>query len=370
MKTPSILLLSSMLFLGLSCKKKQYSDTSPAPTYTFNFNGNINNAPINILAGAGNYYLFTDYVLDGNGVYDFTGEFRDKDCNSNCPNSLKISIKDYRINSVMPTTIDSSLITGYYAFASPAGTASKYAVQFFDSLYNGIAQSYMWDFGDGSTSTQHKPLHVYSHPGAYNVMFNCQSTASCSSSLNNSLLLGQVGNAFANTFSVSFSAGNVVHYVGSPGGVPISTFTLDFGDGAYSYNTAWTHTYSAPGVYNAKLTVIDATGYTAISNLNGATQNPGACNTYFYPKITTPIINAQNLGNVTVEWHDGNGNLFTSNNNAQPQKSFFKIISVEPYQNNINGQPTKKIHATVTCTLYNGTNSIPFTGDVVFSVAY
>jgi hypothetical protein len=77
-----------------------------------------------------------------------------------------------------------------------------------------------------------------------------------------------------------------------------------------------------------------------------------------------------NLADVTIEWHDAGGNLYTTANNSQPYNSMFKIVSVKNYQNNASGQPTKEIHAKVTCTLYNGTNSMLLSGDLVFSVAY
>ena len=39
----------------------------------------------------------------------------------------------------------------------------------FTNLSSGKAQSYIWDFGDGTTSTEKNPLHVYAKSGYYNV---------------------------------------------------------------------------------------------------------------------------------------------------------------------------------------------------------
>ncbi len=33
----------------------------------------------------------------------------------------------------------------------------------------GYATSYLWDFGDGKTSTERNPVHTYEKPGAYKV---------------------------------------------------------------------------------------------------------------------------------------------------------------------------------------------------------
>jgi PKD repeat protein len=372
-KNKSLLFLLSLILFITACKKKEITTSTTTGNPPFYFNGTINGVQTNIQAGINNYYMFTSYALDGNGVYDFTGEFRNSNCSSNCPNSLKIYIKDYRQYSVAPTTIDSAIMPGYYSFATPAGTASKYSVQFFDTLYNGTALTYSWTFGDGAVSNQNKPLHIYSHPGVYSVSLNALSTTSCSSSLNNNVVVGQTGGhvqlQFSNTSTV-----NVVNFASTTGGgqTPYS-FNWDFGDGntlATGSTPACTHTYTAAGVYAATLTRTDAANAVEIYHKNVATQSATTCSADFYPTFITPLANPMNLANVTIEWHDASGNLYTTSNNSQPNKSMFQIISVSNYQNNISGQPTKIIHAKVTCTLYNGTNSILLNGDVTFSIAH
>src|ERR1035437_2448440 len=126
-----------------------------------------------------NCYMFTSCFLNTTGVYDFQGEFKDKTCSvSNCPNSFKITIQDYRTYSSLPTSTDSSLMVGYYSIATVSGATSRYSVQFFDSLYNGTAQSYFLNFGDGSSSSLNRPTHLYAHPGIYSVNLFVQSTGS------------------------------------------------------------------------------------------------------------------------------------------------------------------------------------------------
>src|SRR5947207_14857 len=92
------------------CKKEEYPAPPPPPSPpTFYFNGSIDGKPLNIQAGENNYYMFTSYSLDS-GVYSFKGELRDKNCSSNCSNSLRIAIKDYREYTAFPTMIDSSIV--------------------------------------------------------------------------------------------------------------------------------------------------------------------------------------------------------------------------------------------------------------------
>src|SRR6266446_4384667 len=106
----NIRIISFFLFgaIAIAGCHKNYPSTPPPATPEFTFKGTINGDSVNLQAGVSNYYMFTSYSLDGNGVYDFTGEFRDKNCSSNCPNSLKISFKDYRKYSIFPTSIDTT----------------------------------------------------------------------------------------------------------------------------------------------------------------------------------------------------------------------------------------------------------------------
>ncbi len=356
----------------VSCKRQ--SPPSPAPFVPeFTFSGVVNGSQSNLQAGVNNYYMFTNCSLNPNGVYAFQGEFRDKTCSAgNCPNTLKITIQDYRAYSPLPTTTDSSLVTGYYSIATVSGASSRYTVQFFDSLYNGTAQSYLWNFGDGSSSSLDRPTHLYAHPGIYSVSLFVQSTGSGSSSLSNYTAIGQSGNPILVAFGGTAS-GNVVNFASSVGGgVPPYTYNWNFGDGASAITTGGTsiHTYSGPGVYPGQLSITDASNTKVVSYANIATNPASGCYLNFYPKVTTPVPNSSNLANVTLEWCDGSGVWWTSTNNNQPVTSMFQVLSVDNYQNNVSGQPTKKLHARISCTLYNGTNSILLSGDAVFSVAH
>lgn len=373
----SVLILS---FLSIaSCKKDdplpETGASAGAPV--FSCTGDMDGVPFTLQAGGNDYFMSTSSSLDANGVTDFIGELKPQNCTSNCGGSLKISIKDYRSSAVSPTNIDSSIVPGYYSFATPLGASSQFSNTFYSSLQNGIAQSYTWDFGDGTTGTYTSSTvtHVYTRPGVYKVSLTIQSTTGCSSTIENEIQFGQTGNAFLPQFQTTIS-GDVATFIPIPiGGIPPYTYAWDFGDGSTSTERSPSHEYATAGVYKASLTMTDITGISAVQNMNIAIRSNIAntdCSSLFIFPAATPLGNLLNLSNVVVEWTDADGKVWTSNNNSQSSsKSMFKIISVTDYINNQNGEPTKKIHAKFSCTLYNGFRSITMSHvETVFSVAH
>ncbi len=49
------------------------------------------------------------------------------------------------------------------------------------TMVNGTANSWLWDFGDGTTSGQRSPVHTYNRPGIYNISLRVGTTDNCSS---------------------------------------------------------------------------------------------------------------------------------------------------------------------------------------------
>ena len=60
--------------------------------------------------------------------------------------------------------------------ASPTAGSAPLSVAFTD-LSAGSPTSWLWEFGDGSTSTQQHPTHVYSTPGSYDVTLTASNVA-------------------------------------------------------------------------------------------------------------------------------------------------------------------------------------------------
>jgi PKD repeat protein len=101
--------------------------------------------------------------------------------------------------------------------ASFEAIADELAVTFTET--SGIAASVTWDFGDGNTSTELNPTHVYAAPGVYDVCISTINTFGCSDNYCKSTAVGTVSiNNLENMLTISPNPANqfiTVEYSGT-----------------------------------------------------------------------------------------------------------------------------------------------------------
>ncbi len=347
-------LVKYFIFLSLlvfvSCKKKEYPKTVIDPTKTFYFNANINGAPISIAAGENNYYMYSSYKQDSNNVYGFIGDLKQSDC-SNCLNRLTIKINDDVASALGAAVhINQSLSVRNYPYFGPS-----YAVKF-QSVYNKTAGAYLWNFGDGSSSTAAAPIHTFSAYGNYKVSLKISETGinPCVGSISN---VERIGYPLSNFITAVADSNNVIHFNANAQGNGPYSYLWYFGDGSTSSAANPSHAYSIVGSYPVELRVIDNANDTIYSNYNAITQNDqSSCATNYSITSITTVLNALALSAVNITWVDENGIIYSSNNPLQPSTSYFKVVSVDSYDNNENTETTKKLHVQFKCRVYNGVN--------------
>ncbi|MCX9078892.1 MAG: PKD domain-containing protein, partial [Candidatus Methanoperedens sp.] len=128
-------------------------------------------------------------------------------------------------------------------------------VQFINQS-TGQIQSYNWDFGDGTTSTDANPAHTFANPGDYTVTLTVigpggQNTAQTK------IAVTQKPNAPVAALSANPTSGNTplaVQFTDQSNG-QITSYLWDFGDGTQSTDKNPSHTYNTAGTYTVKLTV-------------------------------------------------------------------------------------------------------------------
>ncbi|MDB5283101.1 MAG: hypothetical protein JWO06_2176 [Bacteroidota bacterium] len=133
----------------------------------------------------------------------------------------------------------------------------------FTNTSNFPGSSWLWDFGDGTTSTDFSPIKTYTQPGKYTVNF-VEKDGACGDSLKKVQYINVISGFTVSTATFSadstISCGTpiTVHFTNNtPGG---STYHWDFGDGDTSNLQNPNYVFTGEGDYNITLTVIDSNG--------------------------------------------------------------------------------------------------------------
>src|SRR5690554_1455622 len=198
---------------------------------------------------------------------------------------------------------------------------------YYDSMcYTGFipsangAASYFWDFGDGNTSSNSQPEHLYTTAGQYTVTL-IAFDSSCSDTVT------QIVSAQACTPPCNLNPGftyydtvncNTAFYPNNFN--QFHSYTWDFGDGTTSSNAFPQHEYSTAGTYNVTLTVSNDTCTETITQSVSVPPCPSPCNlnasfTYYDSMCYTGFIPSAN-GAASYFWDFGDGN---TSSNSHPE---------------------------------------------------
>jgi gliding motility-associated-like protein len=203
---------------------------------------------------------------------------------------------------------------------------NKYDRQFNDASDFGPGagpRSWLWEFGDGTTSTQQHPLHTFPRPGAYTVRLTVDN-GSCTSNISQIVYIIDEKPVIASNVpmvcsgrSISFTITNPLTYN------MIRNYSWDFGDGTYYFVTAgnfdpnavYTHTYNSPGNYNVILRIEDINGCPHQSNtlqvtINGVAADftfSGNCreNPFTFTDASVPAFPTTNITSWAWDFGDG-----------------------------------------------------------------
>ena len=344
------------------CKKKELPENVDLNSPQFGFTGTVNGTMINLKAGIDDYYMYSNYTQDNNGVYHFLGDLKKADC-ANCPNSISIEINNHKVSGLNGISgADSAFSFKYYPIMSGNPIPILFKASFY-SNFNRFSRNYVWDFGDGKISKLQNPSHVFKGANKYNVCLTAIDTLGCGNSICNTQVIGNIGPVCTASITFSQVAGNPtntinVAFLSSIFGLPPYQFQWDFGDGNKSTLPKPSHVYAQHGLYPVSLQVIDGKGDTANTNYNYVTQFDGPCAVNYFMTSLNAIANPFALSNITIKWTDADGKVFTSNDFLQPTSSYFKLLKSEDYQNNVNGQKTKKLTIQFSCNVFNGNSSL------------
>jgi gliding motility-associated-like protein len=158
-----------------------------------------------------------------------------------------------------------------FTSGNTSGCAFPFGVSFKDNSTG--ATSYLWNFGDGDTSTLQNPTHTYTAKGNFTVTLIVTNAGGCSDTL--------VKPGYVNIIPPSIKAISNLGVTGclpitiSPvaniqANEPVTSYFWDFGDGSTSTLATPSHTYTTPGKFNVKLVITTNVGCTDSMVVNEA----------------------------------------------------------------------------------------------------
>ncbi|MBK7174308.1 MAG: PKD domain-containing protein [Bacteroidales bacterium] len=152
-------------------------------------------------------------------------------------------------------------------FSSTPGCVND-STQFISSTFINAAAvvSLLWDFGDGFTSTEDDPYHIYANSGAFIVTLTVTDTADCVNSISHVVSITPPPDAFFQA-SAPTCANNPVFFedLSSLSSGQFTSWFWDFGDGNDTLinapgNPDISHIYITAGNYNVTLKVTTSQG--------------------------------------------------------------------------------------------------------------
>lgn len=234
---------------------------------------------------------------------------------------------------------------------------SPLSVKFTDAS-SGNPTKYLWNFGDGTTSSEKSPTHVYNQTGTYNVSLTVTNDFGTDTKTSNSLVNVGVAPYVFFTANGTVNSKQVVFTTHGDTSGTAGNYSWNFGDGKTSTEKNPTHTYASAGTYNVTLNVTNSYGTSTYTLRNvsitdalkadfNATNNLGSAPL----NVKFNDLTVGSGGNSTYLWNFGDG---TTSADRNPSHSY-----------NRSGQYTVTLTVTNPC---GATDSIVKTSYV--SVGY
>ena len=164
-----------------------------------------------------------------------------------------------KVGMAAPGSGGGSPPTPAFSADDTSGTVA-HTVRFFDES-GGVPDRWLWEFGDGATSTQRDPSHTYTSAGVYDVKLTASNPfGSASLTKPNYITVSDPGTVDFEAVPTSGAAPLVdVQFTDLSADNP-TAWAWDFGDGGTSAIQNPTHTFTSPGAYTVSLTVTTSAG--------------------------------------------------------------------------------------------------------------
>ncbi|MGI9603452.1 MAG: PKD domain-containing protein [Acidimicrobiales bacterium] len=246
----------------------------------------------------GDFVQFTD--TSANGPTSWSWDFGDGTTSSGADPSHPYQVSGtYQVSLTVTNSSGSDTATATVVVSPQPPTAAFTAspsqidvggsISFADQS-TGESLVWSWAFGDGSTSSEQNPSHVYTLAGTYPVTLTVTNEAG-SDTTSRTVLVNAIAPAASFTFSPAggITTADVVTFTDTSTNVP-TEWLWQFGDGAQSTAQNPTHQFISPGTYNVTLTAQNSGGASQITSSLTVTQAvvPPVASFNVAPGLTVP----------------------------------------------------------------------------------
>ncbi len=156
-------------------------------------------------------------------------------------------------------TVNATPAANFSVLSGSRGCAPVQAIfKDLSNMHGDVAQSWLWNFDDGSTSTQQNPIHSFADEGVYNVSLTVQSVHGCTSTYtpNSAVATGNLPIVGFSASPLSGCASTLRQFKDSSSG-NITRYQWFFGDGSYTEEKNPLYHYKDTGKFSVRLTVSD-----------------------------------------------------------------------------------------------------------------
>jgi len=208
---------------------------------------------------------------------------------------------------------------------SPANPASGQDVQFVDTSTNGPT-SWLWNFGDGTTSTAQNPSHAFSRAGFYRVSLTASKNAGSKARSRTIIVTASASASSSIASAASFKytpsapvVGQMVQFTDTSTNSPTS-WQWHFGDGMTSTVQNPTHSYGASGPFVVTLDAGSGSGTkTASQTLTVSSASTVTASFTYSPALplvgqTVQFTDTSSGSPTSWHWSFGDGGTSTAQN--------------------------------------------------------
>ncbi len=246
---------------------------------------------------------------------------------------------------IQPTTI--SVLNSPIGGCIPFTYKPVPSIQSVDSII-----SYLWDFGDGTTSTQKNPTHIYNSVGNYNLQLAVTTKGGCieSISIPNGVTTGTKPTANFNFTPNNSCATTPVHFNDLSTTTPGANvhWLWNFGDGTTGTAQNPNHIFADTGTVTVKLTVFN-NGCSDVTSQIISVLPPVArfgykvdCANRLNVTFNDSSLVSASYGPITYQWDFGDGNNSALKNPTHSYSSLGTYIVTLTTANGVCSYITKK----------------------------